>query len=206
MVNSFDEKATNWDENPRRIKLVEELWGFIQNKIDFSIIHSVLDYGCGTGLLGYKTIDFVETITFCDSSPGMLDMVKKKQQCFGYKNVNVLNADFTNENIPKEGFDLILSMLVLHHIADIDKITNQFYKALNKGGLFCWIDLDEEDGTFHADNTNIPHFGFSKNEINRLLTKNGFTERFYSKELFYEKENEDGTKKYPLFVLIAQKS
>lgn len=26
MVNSFDDKAATWDENPRRIKLVENIW------------------------------------------------------------------------------------------------------------------------------------------------------------------------------------
>ena len=205
MVNSFDNRAANWDENPKRIKLVEEVWSYIQDKIDFNSIHSVLDYGCGTGLLGYKTINNVETITFCDSSEGMLEMVEKKRDYFNFKNVNVLNADFTKDSLPEKGFDLILSMLVLHHIPQIEKIISQFKQTMNNGGIFCWIDLDKEDGSFHTDNSNIPHFGFSKDEIDRLLKMNNLTEKFFSKDLFYHKETEEGIKKYPLFVLIAQK-
>lgn len=59
MVNSFDDETANWDNNPTHMKLVDEVLNFFQYKINFNVIHSTLDYGCGNALLGFKTIDMI---------------------------------------------------------------------------------------------------------------------------------------------------
>ena len=153
MGNSFDEKAAVWDENPRRIELVEKVWILIKDQINFQNIEKVLDYGCGTGLLGYKIVDQVGFITFCDTSAGMLKQVKKKQEYFDYRNVEILQSDFTADKLPAQKYDLILSMMALHHVTNIPLLLKNFNELLNTGGLFCWIDIDKEDGSFHDDNT-----------------------------------------------------
>lgn len=54
MGNSFDNRAATWDENPSRIELVENVSKLINSKINLQKTDEILDYGCGTGLLGYS--------------------------------------------------------------------------------------------------------------------------------------------------------
>lgn len=206
MGNSFDEKAAVWDENPQRLELVEKIWAIIKNEIDFRPIKKVLDYGCGTGLLGYKTVELVERVCFCDTSAGMLEQVKKKRDFYAYSNVDILQSDFVTDAIPNQQFNLILSMMVIHHVTNISHLLKKFNELLDRNGLFCWIDLDQEDGSFHSDNSTIPHFGFSRKEIDDYLKESGFKQIFYSTELFMERESENGLRNFPIFILLAQKA
>lgn len=203
--NSFDEKAASWDDNPNRIKLVEQVWEQIKSSLDFSNIDKVLDYGSGTGLLGYKAIKLVKEVSFCDNSAGMLEQVKKKSKFYGYQNVKIIHSDFLVDDLPDARFDLILSMLVLHHVENIDLLLSKFHKLLNPGGMFCWIDLDKEDGTFHSNNSGIAHFGFSKEQVKKDLLNNGFSILSYSNTITIPKETEKGERNFPIFVAVGIK-
>jgi len=205
MGNTFDERAATWDENPRRIKLIENVWEVLEQQLDFNAIQTVLDYGCGTGLLGYKMAERVNQITFCDTSKPMLEQVEKKRKFYGYENVKTLCSDFTKDVLPKEKYNLILSMLVLHHVKDIQKIIASFSQLLNPSGLFCWIDLDEEDGSFHLHDGSIPHHGFGKTNLENLMLHHHLEMVFYTNELRILKEIEGELKEFPLFVMIAEK-
>ncbi|MFA9391603.1 MAG: class I SAM-dependent methyltransferase [Prolixibacteraceae bacterium] len=205
MRNTFDERAASWDENPRRLKLVENVWEVLKKQLKLSGIKNVLDYGCGTGLLGYKLIDQVKSITFCDTSQAMLEQVEKKREYYGYQNVNTLCSDFSQNPVRDEKYDLILSMLVLHHVENLDSVLSNFKELLSDDGQFCWIDIDLEDGSFHDDNTGIHHFGFSKAALESHLKNNGFDLNFYTNELVVVKEREGVTEEYPLFVMVAEK-
>jgi len=204
MENSFDTRAATWDENPRRIILVKNVTDVIFKQINFNKTHKILDYGCGTGLLGYQLPEKVGHVTFCDTSEGMLEQVIKKKALFGYQNVSVVNADLLKDNI-SETFDFIFSMLVLHHVEDIKGLLLKFYEHLKKDGIFCWIDLEKEDGSFHGDDS-IPHFGFEKGDMEKWLKEAGFETTFYTNELTIQKEVETELRDFPLFVLIAKKS
>jgi predicted TPR repeat methyltransferase len=203
MENSFDTRAATWDENPRRIRLVEKVSEVIVREIPLGNHHHILDYGCGTGLLGYKLIDRVGEVAFCDTSQGMLDQVRRKQEFSGYRNVTILNADLLHEPIQRR-FDFIFSMLVLHHVEPIGDLVHKFAERLNTGGVFCWIDLDKEDGSFHGDDT-IPHFGFSRDEAEVILKNAGFEPFFYTNDLYVEKEVDGELRQYPLFIFAARK-
>ena len=204
MGNSFDNRAATWDENPRRIKLVENVSNVILSKIDFQKTDEILDYGCGTGLLGYSLIDKVGSVIFCDSSTGMLEQVEKKRNYYDYKNVKLLNADFSQLEKIEQSYNFIFSMLVMHHVADLKLLLSKFNEALKDGGSFCWIDLDKEDGSFHNDDT-IPHLGFEKEATIKLLKEAGFETTFYTNELAIKKEINEELRSFPLFVLIARK-
>jgi tRNA (cmo5U34)-methyltransferase len=203
MEKTFDEHSATWDENPRRITMVNKVSDVIFKEIGFKKTDKILDYGCGTGLLGYRLLEKVGAVTFCDTSDGMLEQVKKKKEFFGYLNVSIVKADLLKDNIP-ETFDLIFSMLVLHHVEDIKGILLNFSAQLKKNGVFCWIDLDKEDGSFHGDDS-IPHFGFENEPTIQLLKEAGFETTFYSNELIIQKEVGIELRDFPLFVLIAKK-
>jgi len=204
MGNSFDNRAATWDENPGRIELVENVSKLINSKINLQKTDEILDYGCGTGLLGYSLIDNVGSVTFCDSSTGMLEQVEKKRNYYGYQNVKILNTDFSQPEKIEQSYNFIFSMLVMHHVADLKLLLSKFSEALKDGGSFCWIDLDKEDGSFHNDDS-IPHLGFEKEATIKLLKESGFETTFYTNELVVKKEINAEMRSFPLFVLIARK-
>ncbi|MGF7138199.1 class I SAM-dependent DNA methyltransferase [Roseimarinus sediminis] len=206
MGNSFDSKAAGWDDNPKRIKLVDKVWEVLDRQIDFSGIKSAMDYGCGTGLLGFKFIDKVSSLTFCDTSEGMLAQVEKKSAYYGTKNARLLKADLSTAPLPADRFDLIASMLVLHHVEHPGELLARFHQMLNDDGLFCWIDLEEEDGSFHTDSEEIHHHGFSREQVSGYMKDNGFVVNFYSDELYVEKEKDGQTVHYPLYIAIGRKA
>lgn len=203
--NIFDQKAATWDDNPRRIKMVNKVVSLLNNHINVSNDSKILDYGCGTGLLGMQFINDAKEITFCDSSKGMLEQVAKKLDYYQYKNGNLLHADFNDLDEIQVNTDFVLSMLVLHHVPEISQLIGKFNKSLQAGGKFIWIDLDKEDGSFHEDD-NIPHLGFSKDEIDRYLTENGFKLKLYDLDtLQIKKETSNGVLSFKAFVVIADK-
>ena len=204
MENSFDTRAVNWDENPRRIELIDHATKLIFKEIKIDKNQSVLDYGCGTGLLGYNLVEKAGNVTFCDSSSGMLEQVEKKRAFYGYKNVSILNADLLTDDLPGK-FNMIFSMLVLHHVKNIPALLEKFYNHLEEEGLFCWIDLDKEDGSFHNGDP-IPHQGFEKEYLYQSVKKSGFEPFYYSTELSMTREVNGITRKYPIFILLSKKS
>ena len=49
-----------------------------------------------------------------------------------------------------ERFDLVYTLMTLHHIPDTAKILGSFQALLQPGGVLCIADLDKEDGSFHS--------------------------------------------------------
>jgi tRNA (cmo5U34)-methyltransferase len=203
MENSFDARALTWDENPSRTMLARKASEVIFREMPLGNNHRILDYGCGTGLLGYSLIDHVGEVVFCDTSEGMLAQVERKRALAGYANVTIVKAGLLHDDIPGE-FDYIFSMLVLHHVEAIEKMVSRIAEKLKPGGVFCWIDLDREDGSFHGDSS-VPHFGFAKDIAGNVLRASGLDPLFYTNELYIDKEIESELIQFPIFVFAARK-
>ena len=62
------------------------------------------------------------------------------------------------------------------------------------------VDLDKEDGSFHAEGTEgIFHFGFERNDLQGILEKYGFVDiRFETIHTIIKEEMY-----YPVFLVIA---
>jgi cyclopropane fatty-acyl-phospholipid synthase-like methyltransferase len=96
-----------------------------------------------------------------DSSGGILDVLRDKLQQHDIRNVEVLQA-YLSERVPDGPYDLIVSSMVMHHIADVAGLLAGIYDALTPGGRIALADLTLEDGTFHsADTSGIMHWGFA---------------------------------------------
>jgi hypothetical protein len=49
----FDIVADTWDEEPRRVKLAEEVTAAIRREVSLTCEMEALDYGCGSGLVSH---------------------------------------------------------------------------------------------------------------------------------------------------------
>lgn len=206
-MSKFDEEAKDWDtpESQERAAHVAEA---IRSQVPLSKKMSAFDYGCGTGQLSFELRDELGPITLADTSEGMLEVLRGKIKEASADDMKTVKLDLTTEPIPDERFDLIYTMMALHHITDTEHILNQFYSLLNTGGYLCVADLDKEDGSFHGHDVDDVHKGFDRDKLASLAEELGFLDISFSTAFKMEKEvNEEGdTKEFPIFLMVARKN
>jgi len=169
----FDKEAVMWD-TPPRVKLAQDIAGAILKKVTLTREMDVLDFGCGTGLLSLEFAPFVRSVTGVDSSKGMLEVLHEKVRKGGVVNVRTRALDLTEGESVIGQYDLIVSSMTLHHIQDIPHMFRKFYQLLRPGGTLAIADLDQEDGSFHAHNDGVFHFGFDRAQVQVVFEHAGF--------------------------------
>jgi 2-polyprenyl-3-methyl-5-hydroxy-6-metoxy-1,4-benzoquinol methylase len=172
----FDSESAQWDNNPARVKMAEDVTGAIVKRIALNSTMEIMDFGCGTGLLSTKLSYWVKSVTSVDSSKGMLSVVEKKIEQANIKNIKTRHVDLDQGDRLEGQFDLIISNMTLHHIKDIQFLIGEFYRVLKPNGILCISDLDSDHGEFHGDNTGVFHFGFDRKELQKDFIKAGLTE------------------------------
>ncbi len=171
----FDKAASEWDENPRRLKMAADIAGAIRKSVALSPDMDILDFGCGTGLLSLHLQPHVRSITGVDSSRGMLDIFDRKITEHALKNVKTLHIDIEAGAALPGHYHLVVSSMTLHHIRDTAALLHHFHEALLPSGRVCLADLDSENGLFHSDPTGTFHNGFDREEFQRNLEDAGFS-------------------------------
>ena len=171
----FDTAAASWDEEPRRVKLAEEIADAIRDTLPLSGEWDAMDFGCGTGLVTLRLAPYLRSIVAVDSSRGMLDRLETKIKNAGVQNVRTVMSEQLFEKPSAARFHLITSAMTLHHIQDIVPLLRSFHALLHTGGYVALADLEAEDGTFHEDPTGVFHHGFSREGLTELLRLAGFS-------------------------------
>ena len=197
----FDKVAATWDEEPRRVALANEVAAAIIKAVRPTEGMQALDFGCGTGLLTLALQPSVGTITGVDSSRGMLDVLERKISERGLSNVRTRFCDPESGERPEGPYNLIVSSMTLHHVAELGPLFRLFFELLLPGGLLCLADLEKEDGTFHEVPTGVAHLGFEPAHIKALLEREGFTGMNSTTVAVIPKKGAE----YPVFLLTAQK-
>lgn len=199
-MTDFDARAKDWDEIPIRTERANAVAGAIRKQVSLNRKMSALEYGCGTGLLSFALQPFLGPISLADSSTGMLDVVKGKISASRVKNMIPLRLDLSTDLLPAKRFDLIYTLMTLHHIPDTMDILQKFHTLLEPSGFLCIADLDKEDGTFH-DYDFGGHNGFDQAELTSDLVSLGFI-NIHCNICFMMKKAE---KRFPLFLAVAEK-
>jgi demethylmenaquinone methyltransferase/2-methoxy-6-polyprenyl-1,4-benzoquinol methylase len=127
IADFFDGLAKTWDDNeqPRVFAIIEQIIG----KINILSGESVLDVGCGTGILYPYIKKRGAAALHIDLSAGMLEKFKEK-----YPAARVMRADFETVNLSPSSFDKIIACNVFPHFADKRMVFAQSYKFLKPGG------------------------------------------------------------------------
>ena len=203
---NFDEKARDWDKDPGRVERAAKFAGEIEKFLGDIKIENALEFGSGTGLVSFCLKDRFHSITLADNSEGMIEVLKEKIKNERIANMNPLCIDIFKEKDVLSGYDILYTLLTLHHINDLSRIFRLFNSTLKPGGYLCIGDLVTEDGSFHYRDPEFDgHNGFDTEDLKKKISDNGF--RIESVSIFYEIEREINLriKKYPLFLIIAKK-
>lgn len=162
---------------------------------------SAMEFGCGTGLIGMALIDRFSSILFVDASKGMIDQVNEKIR--PYPHAAAVRIDLMKEPMPQKTFDCIFMSMVLHHIQDTRRILAILYGLLGENGRLIIVDLEQDDGRFHAGEPDFDgHNGFEQARMRALLMAAGFED--IGTKTIYSGEKEVGGAWVPYTLFIAK--
>ena len=208
MKDTFVEKAKMWDSNPQVVALADlfsaELDKIVQNHSGLS----VLEFGCGTGLVGLRYAGKAAALTMVDTSPAMLDVLRSKHEAQA-NHVSVHQGTLSalaGEALVSGSVDWVISNMTLHHVEDLPSLIGELHRLLKPGGRVTIGDLETEPGTFHAPEV-VPHNGFDPEELSGLFEKGGFNQvKTHTFLTTPHKDNDGETRTYSAFILDAKRS
>lgn len=128
----YDRWAAIYDEEDNALVRLEER--HLPPLLDVAELRgrAVLDVGCGTGRHAVRLAQAGADVTAVDISEGMLARARAKA---GALPVRFLVHDLTQPlPLPDATFDLVLSCLVLEHIADVDAFLAELARVCRPGG------------------------------------------------------------------------
>jgi ubiquinone/menaquinone biosynthesis C-methylase UbiE len=101
----------------------------------------VLDLGCGGGHVGFAVAPHVASVTACDLSPAMLDVVAKEAVARGLPNLRTVEGAAEHLPFPDASFDFVLSRYSAHHWGDLDAGLRETWRVLRPGGMAGFADV-----------------------------------------------------------------
>lgn len=204
-MNEFDLKAAEWDKNQMHRERAEAVAAALASRIPLGRNMTAMEFGAGTGLLSFLLRDQLGSITLIDNSEGMVKVLREKLHESGIPGMKVVEADLEQEDYTIETFDLVYSLMVLHHVNDVEKILGKFSALLKPGGYLAVADLHSEDGSFHGHGF-TGHRGFDTGALKASLEKHGFEDVKQSTVYNIEKSTGENEKKlFGVFLMTALK-
>jgi ubiquinone/menaquinone biosynthesis C-methylase UbiE len=203
----FDEEASAWDEEPRRVQLAKDLFRAISEEVVLTPAMEVLDFGCGTGLVTLQLSARTGRVTGVDSSQGMLGVLDGKVRSCQVANVTARHVDLESGDVLDGMYDLVVSTMTLHHVRDITRLLEQFARVLKAGGHVCIADLDPDNGEFHDNKEGVFHAGFERNRLRDLLSAAGFADvRDKTAAEVVKPDTSGKMKKFTVFLVTGRRA
>lgn len=196
---SFDSRAKQWDFHQDRVERARLIAEKITSLVPLSKEMHIMDFGCGTGLLGFNFVDKVASVTFADTSKGMLEQVHSKAHKNEIQNIHTLNL---SEQEATSTFDLIVSLMTMHHIEDVQASIQSLVVLLKPQGILCISDLEAEDGSFHGEKK-VPHNGFHSNLVLEYFRNCGLQNESACIGHVDTKVTDGNVREYPIFIAIG---
>ncbi len=202
-MNEFDVKAAEWDKSNMHLDRARTVAGEILKEIPITAEMKALEFGAGTGLLSFLLRDQLKEITLVDNSAGMVKVLREKLLAVNDDKMRVLDLDLEHNDYMDGSVDLIYTLMVLHHVNDVEKIISKFSGMLKPGGHLAIADLYTEDGSFHGG-AFTGHRGFDTAKLSAQLKKYGFSDVRHRKVYVIDKLMPDGSRKqFEVFLMTA---
>lgn len=203
-MTDFDALAEGWDDDPRRTERARRAADAIAGAVPVRDSMRVLEYGAGTGLLGIALAARVREVVLVDSSPGMIDVARRRAVEAGCANITAEVGDLTVEAWAGEPFDLVVSLMAMHHVPDITLLLRRLHAATVDGGWIAVLDLEPEAGAYH-DPGFEGHHGFSRGALRRAFSAAGYGHVTVRNALTTEREVEGELRSFGVFLATAQR-
>ena len=166
MSDSWDDYAEEWDTDADAISYSEKAFESLIKEINIEG-KTILDFGCGTGLLTEKLSPLASSIVAIDTSPKMIATLQSKK----LPNVTSLSEPLTSELIKNNSafinkFNIVVASSVFSFLPNYDSILKLLKSLLVTDGLLIHWDWLSPDSN--------PEFGLSETTIKQSLSNVGF--------------------------------
>ena len=123
----YDEFARNYDDRRARgyHKLIDDQAAAIVRRVGEG--KTLLEVGCGTGLILERVAQFAARADGVDVSPGMVEHARRR-------GLNVRVADATALPYADAAFDVAYSFKVLAHVSRLDEALAEMLRVVRPGG------------------------------------------------------------------------
>ena len=199
----FDRAAATWDDDPAKVERAAAVAHRLAADLPLGPASRVLEYGAGTALVAQALAPHVGPITLAEPSEGMRSVIEAKVSAGALPaGTRAWPLDLAIDPAPDERFDVVVTVLVLHHVPDLAPVLAGFARLLDPGGRLAIVDLEEEDGSFHAGHgagSLHVHHGFARSALAEQLGAAGFSEVAFDHVHDMEKDG----RTYPLFLATA---
>ncbi|MCA0756320.1 class I SAM-dependent methyltransferase [Paenibacillus sp. N4] len=173
------EMIANIYDTPERIHIANVSSDAIRKYLVDTKGKHAIDFGCGTGLVGMNLLNEFHSMLFLDTSPNMIDQIKRKISDSHIQNAETLCFDFEKEGLSDLRADYIFMAQVLLHIPDVEFVLSRLFDVLNVGGHLLIADFNKNE-TIVSD---LVHNGFNQAELTERMTNIGY--RDIQSETFY---------------------
>jgi 2-polyprenyl-3-methyl-5-hydroxy-6-metoxy-1,4-benzoquinol methylase len=134
----WDKSASKFDQagikdEQTYIKIIDRTKKYLKTS------DTVLDFGCGTGLIANEIADNVKLIQAIDISSKMIEIAKSKADIRKIKNILYTHSTIYDERHHMGSFDVILAFYILHLLKDTKKTIQRINDLLRPGGLLISI-------------------------------------------------------------------
>ena len=204
-MSEFDARAATWDDDSTKIERAQAVAAAIVRCVALTGAMNAMEYGCGTGLLSFMLRPRLGQVTLADVSDGMLAVAAGKIAAANDTAMRAVKLDLLVDPMPAERYDIIYSLMTLHHVPDTDAILRRFHAALGTSGLLCIADLETEDGSFHGAGFD-GHLGFDRELLGAKAREAGFATAEFSTVHEIEKKVDGRPRRYPVFLMVARKA
>jgi ubiquinone/menaquinone biosynthesis C-methylase UbiE len=141
--------AKDWNERVADAELIARSPGFqdLRNRIlelaDPQAGDTVVDVGCGTGLLALAFAERTARVWAIDSAPAMIEHLRAKARSAGFGNVETVVASAVSLPLVDATADLVVSNYCLHELrnGDKDRALSEAVRVLKPGGRLVLGDM-----------------------------------------------------------------
>jgi ubiquinone/menaquinone biosynthesis C-methylase UbiE len=136
----------------------------------------VLEVGTGAGFNAEELLERFPDwqLVATDFDPEMVASARQRLSRFGHR-VRLEAADATNLPFPDRSFDLVLSVLVWHHVGDWPRATREAARVLRPGGNLLLADIYGHRRLGLIVSRLVPNLpAYSKDELVSALSYAGF--------------------------------
>ena len=144
----------------------------------------ILDAGAGTGRLSIPLAGMVRSIISVDFSPKSIDILNKKAESLGIKNIHTCVCDLNELQLEKESIDKAVSVQVIQHIPTEEErfdALQRIYRSLKKSGIlvmtvYNWKGKGRKEYYEKlSDSNGLYRYRFAATELSKLFSKVGFS-------------------------------
>jgi SAM-dependent methyltransferase len=183
-MSRFDKEALIWDSKPEVVQSTQAFYETLKQRIprltDSNAKLTILDLGCGTGLVSQRLAECegVAKVVGVDTSKGMVEVFNSKAETLPHgskmKGIVKLLEDPEDPVLDGQKFNYALMHLTLHHVPDMEPLIQTLAGTLSSGGQIILSDF-ENDGDhaklFHPESKwgDVERHGLKRREMEDIL-------------------------------------